>query len=91
MTSSASRSGVAIAAAAAALFALGAAQAAQPMPAADQGSMAVHCTGANACKGQSECASAKNQCKGQNACKGQGWINKKSAEECTAAGGKVGM
>ena len=36
----------------------------------------VHCFGANACKGTSECAvDGKTQCKGQNACKGQGWIS----------------
>ena len=39
--------------------------------------------------GTSECKTAKSGCKGQNGCKGQGWISKKSAEECTKAGGKV--
>lgn len=49
----------------------------------------VHCTGANACKGQSACKTANSSCKGQNACKGQGWIETTSAAECEAAGGKV--
>ena len=48
----------------------------------------VHCTGANACKGQSECKTANSSCKGLNACKGQGWTST-TAAECTAAGGKV--
>ncbi len=79
------KSGAAIAAAAAALFATGV-QAATPMPAADAG---VKCTGINGCKGTSECATAKSQCKGQNTCKGQGWTTAKSAKACTDAGGKV--
>jgi hypothetical protein len=29
------------------------------------------------------------KCAGVNSCKGQGWVTKSSAEECTAAGGKV--
>lgn len=78
------KTGVAVAAAAAALFTLGtaplAAQAADGM---------VHCAGVNSCKGSSECKTAKNECKGQNSCKGQGWVSKKSAEECTKAGGTV--
>jgi len=80
------RTGAALAAAAAALFALGTAPMAQ---AADDGMMAVHCAGVNSCKGTSECKTAKNECKGQNSCKGQGWVGKKSADECTQAGGKV--
>jgi hypothetical protein len=75
----------ALAAAAATLFSLGAAPMAQ---AADDMSM-VHCTGVNSCKGTSECKTAKNDCKGQNSCKGQGWVGKKSAAECTKAGGMV--
>ena len=54
--------------------------------AADAG---VHCTGGNACKGQSECKTADNACKGQNACKGHGFVTTKTAEECTKMGGKV--
>jgi hypothetical protein len=78
-------SSYALAAAAAALFALGAAPTAQA--ADDMGG--VHCTGANACKGHSECKTAKNECKGQNSCKGQGWSMAKTEKECTQAGGKV--
>jgi len=81
-----SPTGIALAAAAAALFTLGMAGAAQ---AADDGMMGVHCAGVNSCKGTSECKTAKNECKGQNSCKGQGWVNKKSASECTQAGGTV--
>ncbi len=79
------RTGVALATAAAAIFAMGAITAA-PVYAAESG---VHCVGANGCKGQSECKSAKNDCKGLNSCKGQGWVTKSSAEECKAAGGTV--
>jgi hypothetical protein len=43
----------------------------------------VPCTGANACKGQSACKTAKSSCKGQNACKGQGFVNAGSSFECT--------
>ena len=78
------KTGLAIAAAAAALFTLGAAPAAY---AADD--MSVKCSGVNSCKGTSECKTAANECKGQNSCKGQGWVGKKSAAECTSAGGKV--
>ena len=78
------KSGLAIAAAAAALFALGAAPMAQ---AAEDGG--VKCAGVNSCKGSSECKTAKSDCKGHNSCKGQGWVSKKTAEECTKAGGTV--
>ena len=78
-------SGIGLATAAAALFALGAITAA-PVHAAEG---AVHCAGINSCKGHSECKTAKNDCKGMNACKGQGWVTKASAKECTDAGGKV--
>ena len=43
----------------------------------------VHCTGTNACKGQSACKSASN------ACKGQGFTEAKDAADCTAKGGKA--
>jgi hypothetical protein len=84
MSTTKTTTGLALAAAAAALFSLGAAPAAH---AADD--MGVHCAGINSCKGSSECKTAKNECKGQNSCKGQGWVSKKSAAECTQAGGKV--
>ena len=78
-------SGIALATAAAALFAT--AMAAPVAQAAD--APFVKCTGINSCKGTSECKTAKNECKGMNACKGQGWVSKASAKECTDAGGKV--
>lgn len=49
----------------------------------------VQCFGANACKGQSTCKTAKNSCHGQNACKGQGVMMAKSEKDCTDAGGKT--
>lgn len=48
----------------------------------------VHCTGVNGCKGKSECSTASNACKGQNACKGKGMMTM-SAKECADKGGKV--
>lgn len=79
------KTGIAIASAAAALFALG--TTATVAQAADM--PAVKCAGINSCKGTSECKTAKNDCKGHNACKGQGWMSKASAKECTDAGGTV--
>lgn len=78
--------GVALATAAAAIFASGAFMAPLTAQAADAG---VKCVGANSCKGTSECKTAKNECKGQNSCKGQGWTHAKSEAECKAAGGTV--
>ena len=49
----------------------------------------VKCAGLNECAGHSECKTATSECKGLNGCKGEGWVTKGSAEECTAAGGKV--
>ncbi len=49
----------------------------------------VKCAGVNSCKGSSECKTAKSACKGHNSCKGQGWVSKKSAEECKKDGGSV--
>ena len=34
-------------------------------------------------------ATARSDCKGHNSCKGQGWVNAKSAKECTDMGGKI--
>lgn len=79
------KTGLGIAAAAAALFA--SAGFATAVQAADDGM--VKCSGVNSCKGTSECKTAKNDCKGHNSCKGQGWVSKASAAECTKAGGKV--
>lgn len=75
---------IALAAAAAAFFAMTAA----PAQAAGMDAP-VKCSGVNSCKGTSECKSAHNACKGQNTCKGMGWVTKGSAEECTKAGGTV--
>ncbi|RFO98205.1 hypothetical protein DIC66_05690 [Rhodoferax lacus] len=75
---------LAIASAAAALFAMSA-----PITVAHADDMSVHCAGINSCKGTSDCKTAKNECKGQNSCKGMGWNSKSSAKECTSAGGTV--
>jgi hypothetical protein len=48
----------------------------------------VQCLGVNACKGQSDCATASNGCKGQNACKGKG-MKAMTEADCKAAGGTV--
>jgi hypothetical protein len=79
------KSTLAIASAAAALFAISAPI--TTVQAAD--AMSVHCAGINSCKGTSDCKTAKSECKGQNSCKGMGWNSKPSAKECTAAGGTV--
>ena len=79
------KTGLAIATAAAAMFA--SAGFTTVAHAADDGM--VKCSGVNSCKGTSDCKTAKSECKGHNSCKGQGWNSKKSAAECTAAGGKV--
>ena len=78
-------SGIALATAAAAVFAAGSLMA----PAAQAADAKVHCSGINSCKGTAECKTAKNECKGHNSCKGQGWVTKDSAKDCEAAGGKV--
>jgi hypothetical protein len=78
------KSALAIASAAAALFAVSA-----PITVAHADDMSVHCAGINSCKGTSDCKTAKNECKGMNSCKGMGWNAKPSAKECMAAGGSV--
>jgi uncharacterized membrane protein len=74
---------IVLATAAAALFTagvtLGTAQADQ-----HESSETVKCKGVNACKGQTDCATASHDCSGKNACKGKGW-KKMSAEECEKA------
>ena len=80
-------SGVALAAAAVALFATGAIVA----PAAYAADSMVHCAGLNSCKGHSDCKTATSECKGMNSCKGQGWVGKASDKECMDAGGKPAM
>ncbi len=79
------KTGLAMAAAAAALFATSLPAMAQ----ADKMDAKVKCSGVNSCKGSSDCKTATSGCKGQNTCKGQGWNFKASAEECTKEGGKV--
>jgi hypothetical protein len=59
--------GVAIATAAAAVFAAGVAGTASAQE------VKVKCYAANACKGKSECKTSMSSCKGKNACKGQGF------------------
>jgi hypothetical protein len=75
--------GLAIATAAAGLFALASA----PMAVAG-GEGKVKCSGVNACKGKGECATASNSCAGHNACKGKGWVHMGKAD-CEKKGGKV--
>jgi hypothetical protein len=77
-----SKSGAALAAAAATLFLAGATVSTTTY-AADEG----HCVGANACKGQSACKGGNHACKGLNACKGQGFAEMTKAD-CVAAKGK---
>jgi uncharacterized membrane protein len=79
----------AVAAAIASLFAAGAAQAGEKMEKSKMGAGPVQCAGINSCKGHGSCAGADNACKAQNACKGQGWVETRSAQECTDKGGKV--
>ena len=75
--------GIAIAAVAAALFAVA------PISAnADVGSSNGACFGVNACKGKSSCKTAHNACKGQNGCKGKGFVEEVSHETCAQLGGQ---
>jgi len=78
--------GAVVAAAVFSMFAAGTALAGEKTKSA---SGPVHCAGLNSCKGQGACAGADNACKAQNACKGKGWVEEKSAKECTDKGGKV--
>jgi hypothetical protein len=48
----------------------------------------IHCEGVNACKGKSDCKSAKNECKGQNGCKGKGF-SAMNEKDCKAAKDKA--
>jgi hypothetical protein len=75
-------SGVALAAAAAAMFA------GAPVAASADSEAMVHCMGVNACKGKSSCATANNACKGQNSCKGKGFVAV-SKQACEQLGGKM--
>jgi hypothetical protein len=85
------RTGTIIALAAGSLFAAACSKGSDTkstMPMGEK-SAAMHCMGANSCKGQGSCKSAKNACKGQNSCKGEGMMETATAEECTAKGGTV--
>ena len=84
MSTTTKLSGVAIAVAAASLFALAPVSSAV---AAEEGT--VHCYGVNACKGKGACATADNACGGQNACKGKGFIEA-TKEQCEELDGQVG-
>ena len=75
------KTGVALAATAAALFAVA------PMNAVASDSAKGKCIGGNSCKGQSFCHTATTGCAGQNACKGQGWI-KATKSDCEQKGGQ---
>lgn len=74
---------VAMAVAAASLFAFA------PMSATHADEANVKCYGVNKCKGQNDCKSANNACKGKGSCKGQGFLSM-SKEACDKAGGKTG-
>jgi len=73
-------SGVALAAAAATMFAMA------PISTASAGETG-KCFNVNSCKGTSACATATSSCAGQNSCAGQGWV-KRTKAECEDAGGK---
>ena len=72
--------GVALAAAAATMFAVA------PMS-ASAGEVTGKCFNVNSCKGTSACATATTSCAGQNSCAGQGWV-KRTKTDCEGAGGK---
>lgn len=76
--------GIALASAAAGLFAMTAAG-----PAAAQAAK-MKCEGVNSCKGLSDCKGAKNSCKGLNACKGQG-MTEMSQADCDKAKAEMKM
>jgi hypothetical protein len=76
-----SKSGAAIAAAAATLFLAGVSISTHAQAAEG------HCMGANACKGQSACKGNKSPGPGANACKGMGFAEM-TKQDCKAAKGK---
>ena len=83
MTAVQKLTGIALAAAAAGMFVTAGIGSAF---AAEEGK--IHCEGVNACKGKSDCKTAKNACKGQNACKGKGYVSL-SDKDCKAAQAKA--
>ena len=66
--------GIALATAAAGMFAMTAAG-----PVSAQAAK-VKCEGVNGCKGQGDCKGAKNACKGQASCKSQGFKEMSQAD-----------
>jgi hypothetical protein len=82
MKQSTKASGAAIATAAALLFSTVAVNTAGAAEAK------MHCTGVNACKGQSACKTASNECRGMNTCKGQGF-KEMTQQECDATKAKM--
>lgn len=85
MTAIRKTTGIALAAAAAAMFLAGSIGSAPVMA---EGT--VKCAGINSCKGTSACKTASNPGgPGQNSCKGQGMSMTNTTDECTKAGGTV--
>ena len=82
MSTAKTLTGIALATAAAAMFALA------PVP-TTAGENTVKCMGVNACKGHSSCKTASSSCKGMNSCKGQGFVEVSKAV-CDQLGGKAG-
>lgn len=78
-----SKIGITLAATAAALFATGC-----TTLCGESQEALVKCSGVNACKGSSECATPGNSCKGRNSCKSSGWVYM-TKSECLANGGHV--
>lgn len=78
--------GLALATAAAGLFATAGIPAANA--AKHEGEAKIHCDGVNSCKGKGACNTATNACKGQNSCKGKGFLSMTKAE-CDAAKAKM--
>jgi hypothetical protein len=76
-------SGLALATAAAALFA---AAPVTTVSAADAAK--VKCEGVNSCKGTSACKTATSACQGQNSCKGKGFLQL-TKSDCDAAMAKM--
>jgi len=72
--------GVAIAAAAAGMFAIA------PISSSIAAEGKIICDGVNACKGRGDCKTASNACRGQNKCKGRGFLalTPKQCEEARA-------
>lgn len=82
MTMTNKLTGIALATAAAAMFA------GAPAHAGESSGNTVKCMGVNACKGKSSCQTAESSCKGQNECKGHGFVAV-SEETCDQLGGEV--